>query len=93
LVSGVRHNADVLLADAGTDAGSLAPGDVDHDGDADIVVGALDGTSTTIKLLRNFGGGLFTVETVLSQQAVSSLSSPIYFRLRAPRTALGAVAL
>ena len=78
-VSGVRHNAGTLLADVGTDAGSLSAGDVDGDGDADVVVGAVDGSNTAIRLLRNFGGGLFTVETVVIQPAVSSVSSPIYF--------------
>lgn len=78
-VSGVLHNAGSLLADVGTDAGSLAAADVDADGDADVTVGALDGSNTSIKLLRNLGGGVFSTETVLTQPATSALSSPVYF--------------
>src|SRR4029434_10841494 len=33
LVSGVLHNAGSLIADVGTDAGSLTTGDIDGDGD------------------------------------------------------------
>ena len=78
-VSGVRHNAGTLLADVGTDAGSVAAGDIDGDGDVDVVAGALDGANTTVKVLRNGGAGSFAAETVISQPAVTSLSAPIYF--------------
>lgn len=55
-VSGVRHNAGVLLADVGDDAGSLAAGDLDADGDVDLVVGSNQGVS----LLLNTGGAFTT---------------------------------
>lgn len=45
-VSGVRHNAGTLLADIGTDAGSLAAGDIDGDADLDVVAGAIDGANS-----------------------------------------------
>lgn len=77
-VSGVRHNAGTLLADIGSDAGSVAAADVDGDLDIDVVAGAIDGSNTAIKLLRN-NGGTFTPEAVISQPAVPSLSLPIYF--------------
>jgi len=64
-VSGVLHNAGSLIADIGIDAGSLAVGDVDRDGDPDIVAGALDGTNSVVRLLRN-NDGTFAVETILS---------------------------
>jgi hypothetical protein len=79
-VSGVLHNAGTLVADAGTDAGSLTAGDVDGDSDVDIVVGAVDGANTTVKLLRNQGAGSFTSTTLVSQPTAGpSPGSPIYF--------------
>ena len=77
--SGVSFNAGTLLADIGTDAGSVAVGDVDADGDADVVAGAIDGTNSVVKLLRN-NGGAFAVETLISQAtACATPCSPIYF--------------
>lgn len=66
LVSGVSHNAGSLLADIGTDAGSLTVEDVDGDGDQDVIAGAVDGTNTTVKLLRN-NAGTFDVETIITE--------------------------
>ena len=51
-VSGIRHNAGTLLADIGTDTGSLTAADVDGDGDSDVVAGAAEG----VTVLRNAGG-------------------------------------
>ena len=66
-VVGVLHNGGALLADVATaDAGSLTAGDVDGDNDTDIVVGAIDGANSVVKLLRN-GSGSFTVETLISE--------------------------
>jgi len=80
LVSGVLHNAGTLIADVGIDAGSLAAGDLDGDGRADIVVGALEGTNTVVKVLHNNGGGLFTVLTLINQPANNgAAASPIYW--------------
>lgn len=59
VVSGVRHNAGILLADVGTDAGSVTAGDIDGDGDVDVVAGALEG----VRLLRNEGVGAFTLSS------------------------------
>lgn len=79
-VSGVRHNAGVLIADIGTDAGSVAAGDVDGDGDVDVVAGAVDGANSVVKLLRNGGTGVFTSETLISQAtACGTPCAPIYF--------------
>ena len=79
-VSGVRHNAGVLIADIGTDAGSVTVGDLDGDGDVDIVAGAVDGTNSVVKLLRYAGAGVFTSETLISQAtACATPCAPIYF--------------
>ncbi|HEX2196339.1 MAG TPA: VCBS repeat-containing protein, partial [Actinomycetota bacterium] len=79
-VSGVRHNGGTLLADVGTDAGSLAVADVDADGDQDVVAGAVDGANSTVKLLRNDGLGAFTVSALITQPtACATPCSPIYF--------------
>jgi hypothetical protein len=79
-VSGVLHNAGSLIADVGTDAGSLAIGDVDGDGDADIVAGAVDGANSVVRLLRNGGGGIFTVDTIVSQAIACVIPcAPVYF--------------
>ncbi|MEX2546868.1 MAG: FG-GAP-like repeat-containing protein [Chloroflexota bacterium] len=79
-VSGVRHNKGLLLADVGTDAGSVAAGDLDNDGDTDVVAGSIDGTNATVKLLRNAGAGAVTVETVVASTAGAFGSgTPIYF--------------
>lgn len=78
-VSGVLHNGGSLIADVGTDAGSLAVGDVDGDGDDDIVVGAVDGTNSVVRLLRN-NGGTFAVETIVSESTTCAAPcSPVYF--------------
>ncbi len=79
LFNGVLHNAGSLIADVGIDAGSITVGDVDTDARVDIIVGSIDGANTTVRLLRNNGGGTFGVETILSQPNVASLSSPIYY--------------
>lgn len=79
-VSGVLHNAGTLIADIGTDAGSVAVGDVDGDGDADVIGGAVDGANSVVKLLRNGGVGVFVAETIISQAtACATPCSPIYF--------------
>jgi hypothetical protein len=79
-VSSVRHNAGTLLADVGTDAGSLAVGDVDGDGDDDVVAGAVDGTNSTVKLLTNNGVTGFTASTLVSQPtACATPCAPVYF--------------
>jgi hypothetical protein len=81
-VSGVLHNAGQLIIDAGTDAGSIAAADFDDDTDTDLVVGAIDGTNTTVKLLENEGAGVFSSHSLVSQPTVvppETLGSPIYF--------------
>jgi len=82
-VSGVLHNSGTLLSDIGTDAGSLAVGDVDGDGDIDVVAGALDATNTKVKLLRNDGGMTFGVVELISESTSCSPTttpcSQIYF--------------
>lgn len=80
LVSGVLHNAGTLIADIGTDAGSVTAGDVDGDGDTDVVGGAVDGANSVVKLLRNGGAGVFAAENIISQPtACATPCSPIYF--------------
>ncbi|HSL20611.1 MAG TPA: FG-GAP-like repeat-containing protein [Vicinamibacterales bacterium] len=76
--SGVTFNAGTLLADVGTDAGSVAVGDVDADGDVDVVVGAVDGANTVVRLLRNGGSG-FMPSVLITQTNTSDLSEPIYY--------------
>ena len=80
-VSGVRHNAGALVADIGTDASTIVAGDVDGDGDADLIAGAIDGPNATVKLLRNSGGGAFAAPTSVISQAAggAAASSPIYW--------------
>jgi hypothetical protein len=75
-VSGVLHNAGSLLADIGTDAGSLAVGDIDGDTDLDAIGGALEGTKAVVKILRNNGAGVFTVETLISQSTATTIGHP-----------------
>lgn len=80
-VSGIQHNAGVLLADIGSDTGSITTGDVDGDTDIDIIAGAVDGTNSVVKLLRNDGSGGFTVETLISEttSCSSATCAEIYF--------------
>jgi hypothetical protein len=88
LVNGILHNAGTLIADVATaDAGSLAVGDTDGDGDSDIVVGAIDGANTVVKILTNPGMGAFTEQTLISQPTSCTPPSssspgtcaPVYF--------------
>lgn len=72
-------NHGSLLADVGTDAGSLTVGDVDGDGDDDVVVGAIQSNNAVVKLIRNDGEGGFGVETLISVPAGAFVGSPIYF--------------
>lgn len=78
-VSGVLHNAGTLLADIGTDAGSLAVGDVDGDSDLEIIVGGSDASFVYVKLLRQTTGGVFVVENVLNMPTTPDLTEPIYY--------------
>ncbi len=80
LISGILHNAGTLLADIGTDAGSLTAGDVDGDGDTDVIAGGVDGANSVVVLLRNTAG-VFTAETLISQPVATSgdSASPTYF--------------
>ncbi|MDQ5858032.1 MAG: FG-GAP-like repeat-containing protein [Acidobacteriota bacterium] len=78
--SGITFNAGTLLADVGTDAGSVAAGDVDGDGDADVVAGAVEAPNSVVKILTNPGIGAFTVQTLISQPtACATPCSPVYF--------------
>lgn len=77
-VSGVLHNGGDLLVDVGTHASSLTVGDIDADGDTDIVVGAIDGANAVLKLLRNTGG-VFSIELIISVPAGANLGDPIYY--------------
>lgn len=77
-VNGVRHNAGVHLADIGTDAGSVAAGDVDGDGDIDVLAGAIDGSSSVVRLVRNDGAS-FSIETLISQPTATAPGDPINF--------------
>jgi hypothetical protein len=78
-INGILHNAGSLIADVGIDAGSITTGNVDTNALTDIVVGSIDGPNTVVRLLRNNGGGAFSLETIVSQPNVSSLSTPIYW--------------
>ncbi|MGH2978126.1 MAG: FG-GAP-like repeat-containing protein [Solirubrobacterales bacterium] len=80
-VSGVRHNAGALIADVGTDTGSLAVADIDGDSDADVVAGAVDGANSVVKILRNGGGSFLIDPTPVVSQPTSCTTpcSPIYF--------------
>jgi hypothetical protein len=91
-ISGVRHNAGRLLADIGTDAGSVAAADIDGDGDEDVVAGALDGANSVVKVLRN-DVAAFHVETLISQAAATSPGSPVYYPANNPQNSAWGLAL
>lgn len=79
-ISGVRHNAGTLIGRVGSaDAASLATGDIDGDGDTDIIAGAIDGTNAVVRILRNGGGTFGTPETIISQPAGGNIAAPVYF--------------
>jgi hypothetical protein len=73
------HNAGRLIADVGVDAASLATGDVDGDGDVDIIVGAIDGTNAVVKLLRNVDGAFTVDPPIVTVPAGANLSEPVYY--------------
>jgi len=80
--SGVTFNAGTLIADVGTDTGSVAVGDINGDGNSDIVVGTLDtASSTAVRVILNTGGGVFSAPTTLVTQSTTCTTpcSPIYF--------------
>ena len=82
-VSGVRYAAGTFIARVGaTGAGSFAVGDVDNDGDTDIVVGGVDGTtSSAVTLLRNGGGGAgWTASQIVNGPANgSTMGTTVYW--------------
>jgi hypothetical protein len=79
--SGVTFNAGTLIADVGTDTGSVAAGYVNGDDNLDIVAGTIDGANTTVKLILGSGGGAFGTPSDIVSQATSCSApcSPIYF--------------
>jgi hypothetical protein len=79
--SGITFNAGTLIADVGTDTGSIAVGDIDGDADLDIVSGTIDGANSAVKLLRNNGGGAFAAPANVISQATACATpcAPIYF--------------
>lgn len=79
--SGITFNAGTLIADVGTDAGSVATSDVDGDGDRDVVAGAVDGANSTVKVMSNLGAGVFGAPTTVISQptACATPCSPVYF--------------
>ena len=78
------------IAAAGIDAGSVAVGDVNNDGRADVVAGGLESTSTSansvVRLIRSNAGGTFTLDAPIISQPinVTTATSPIYFPAIAP---------
>lgn len=74
-VSGVHHNAGTLLSDLGTDTGSISAGDIDGDGDTDLVAGATEG----ISLLTNTGDGTFSVTPFAPGGVGTDLPTGSYF--------------
>ena len=81
LRSGVTFNAGTLIADVGTDTGSVAAGYVNNDANLDIVAGTIDGANTAVKLLLGTGGGAFGTPTDVISQATTCTApcTPIYY--------------
>lgn len=80
--SGITFNAGTLIADVGTDTGSVAVGQLNGDSRPDLVVGTLDTpTTTSVRILLNNGAGVFAAPTNLISQTISCTTpcSPIYF--------------
>ena len=73
-VFGVRHNSGTLLADIGTDAGSIAVGDLNADGRDDVVAGAVEG----VKVLSN-DGCTATTPTTCAVSVAAIPNSDFYF--------------
>ena len=91
--SGITFAAGTLMARiaaAGIDVGSVATGDVNNDGRADVVAGGLDGAgSTVVKTIRSNANGTFTLGSAIVTQSAtpsSTAASPIYFAATSPAT-------
>jgi hypothetical protein len=78
-VSTALHNAGTLLADIGTDAGSLTTGDVDGDNDLDVIAGGGDTSFFYVKLLRQGPAGIFTIENIVNIVYTTALTAPVYY--------------
>lgn len=81
-VNASLYNAGVLLGDAGSAVGSLAAGDVDGDGDLDVVAGGADGGQSYVRLLRNDGGMVFSLTGVITELTgcYPAACSEVYYR-------------
>jgi len=85
------------IAPAGIDAASIAVGDVNHDGWADVVAGGLDGAGNTIVvLIHNNADGTFSLDPtpLVSQPAGNgSTQSPVYYPATSPAVSPWGVAI
>ena len=93
-VGGIRFAAGRLLGRIGAPgAGSIAVGDLDGDGDQDVVAGGVDAGNSVVKVLTNGGDGRFAMTALISESTATIPNSPVYFPSASPQNSPWGLAL